>query len=126
MEPTRRGDPESPLCWTTLTTRRLAAELTGTGHKVGPDTVAKLLVAQGFSLQGNAKTIEGGQHADRDAQFSYLGDQVRQHLDGGDPVISVDGTRGVPDSQMNDLHDSGVLTRHDWHPEWNYTLNPTS
>jgi hypothetical protein len=90
VEPTRRGDPESPLCWTTLSTRRLAAELTGTGHPVGPDTVAKLLVEQGFSLQGNAKTIEGGQHVDRDAQFSYLGDQVGEHLDAGDPVISVD------------------------------------
>jgi hypothetical protein len=90
VEPTRRGDPESPLCWTTLSTRRLAAELTGTGHPVGPDTVAKLLVEQGFSLQGNAKTIEGGQHVDRDAQFSYLNDQVGEHLDAGDPVISVD------------------------------------
>ncbi len=89
VEPSRRGDPESPLCWTTLSTRRLAAELTGTGHKVGPDTVAKLLVEQGFSLQGNAKTIEGGQHSDRDAQFSYLNTQVSEHLDAGDPVISV-------------------------------------
>jgi len=74
VEPARRGDPESPLCWTTLSTPRLAAELTGTGHPVGPDTVAKLLRTEGFSLQGNAKTIEGGQHSDRDAQFSYLGD----------------------------------------------------
>jgi len=90
VEPTRRGDPESPLCWTTLSTRRLAAELTAAGHRVGADTVAGLLHEAGFSLQGNAKTIEGGQHADRDAQFSYLNGQAEQHLAAGDPVISVD------------------------------------
>ena len=90
VEPTRRGDPESPLCWTTCSTRKLAAELTAAGHRVGPDTVARLLHEQGFSLQANAKTIEGGQHPDRDAQFSYLNDQAGEHLAAGDPVISVD------------------------------------
>ena len=90
VEPTRRGDPESPLCWTTLSTRKLAAELTAAGHRVGPDTVARLLHEQGFSLQANAKTIEGGQHPDRDAQFRYLNEQAAQHLHAGDAVISVD------------------------------------
>ena len=90
VEPTRRGDPESPLCWTTLSTRKLAQELTVAGHRVGPDTVARLLHEQGFSLQGNAKTIEGGQHVDRDAQFSYLNATAAEHLTAGDPVISVD------------------------------------
>ena len=90
VEPTRRGDPTSPLCWTTLSVRRLAGELTAAGHTVSQETVAKLLREQGFSLQGNAKTIEGGQHVDRDAQFSYLNDQASEHLAGGDPVISVD------------------------------------
>jgi hypothetical protein len=90
VEPTRRGDPESPLCWTTLSVRRLAGELTAAGHTVSQETVAKLLREQGFSLQGNAKTIEGGQHVDRDAQFSYLNAQAAQHLAAGDPVISVD------------------------------------
>ena len=90
VEPTRRGDPESPLCWTTLSTRKLAAELTAAGHRVGPDTVARLLHEQGFSLQANAKTIEGGQHPDRDAQFCYLNEQAAQHLAAGDAVISVD------------------------------------
>jgi len=90
VEPTRRGNPESPLCWTTLSTRRLAAELRAAGHRVGPDTVARLLHEQGFSLQANAKTIEGGQHPDRDAQFCYLNDQAGEHLAVADPVISVD------------------------------------
>ena len=90
VEPTRRGDPCSPLCWTTLSTRKLAAELSSAGHPVGPDTVARLLREQGFSLQANAKTIEGGQHPDRDAQFRYLNEQAPAHLATGDPVISVD------------------------------------
>ena len=73
-----------------MSTRKLAAELTGAGHRVGADTVARLLRGQGFALQANAKTLEGGQHADRDGQFSYLNDQAGEHLASGDPVISVD------------------------------------
>jgi hypothetical protein len=90
VEPGERGDPVSPLRWTTKSTRKLAAELTAQGHKVGADTVADLLRAEGFSLQGNAKTIEGKQHPDRDAQFRYISEQARAHQDAGDPVISVD------------------------------------
>ena len=90
VEPTRRGDPCSPLCWTTLSTRRLAAELSSAGHQVGADTVARLLREQGFSLQANAKTLEGAQHPDRDAQFCYLNEQADAHLSTGNPVISVD------------------------------------
>jgi hypothetical protein len=93
VEPTRRGDPESALCWTTLSTRNLADELTAAGHKVGPDTVARLLHEQGFSLQANSKTLEGVSHPDRDAQFSYINDQANDHLAAGDPVISVDSKK---------------------------------
>ena len=67
VEPEERGDPISPLRWTTKSTRTLAAELTRQGHQVGADTVGDLLREEGFSLQGNAKTIEGKQHPDRDA-----------------------------------------------------------
>lgn len=90
VEPTRRGDPESALCWTTLSTTNLAKELTAAGHQVSSDTVGKLLKERGFSLQSNAKTLEGNQHPDRDGQFSYINDQAGQHLDAGQPVISVD------------------------------------
>jgi len=90
VEPTRRGDPESALSWTTLSTAKLAAELTSAGHPVSAVKVAHLLKAEGFSLQANAKTIEGNQHPDRDGQFSYLNDSAQEHLDAGCPVISVD------------------------------------
>jgi len=80
----------SPLRWTTKSTRKLAQELTGQGHRVSADTVGDLLREEGFSLQGNAKTLQGKQHPDRDAQFRYINEQARAHRDGGDPVISVD------------------------------------
>ncbi|MFF8036261.1 ISAzo13 family transposase [Streptomyces sp. NPDC016626] len=90
VEPDMRGDPMSPLRWTTKSTRRLADQLTGQGHRVSADTVADLLREEGFSLQANAKTVEGRQHPDRDAQFRYINDQVKEHMGVGDPVISVD------------------------------------
>ena len=93
VEPEERGDPVSPLRWTTKSTRKLAAELTRQGHQIGADTVGDLLRSQGFSLQANAKTIEGRQHPDRDAQFRYIAAQAREHIDAGQPVISVDSKK---------------------------------
>lgn len=90
VDPVTRGDPESPLRWTTKSTAKLAGELVATGHRVAASTVAKLLKDNGYSLQANAKTIEGNQHADRDAQFRYLADQAAAFGATGDPVISVD------------------------------------
>jgi DDE family transposase len=90
VEPDERGDPESPLRWTTRSLRHLAEELTRQGHSVSAPTVGRLLKAAGFSLQANAKTLEGAQHPDRDAQFRYINDQVKDHQIGGEPVISVD------------------------------------
>ena len=93
VEPTSRGDPESPLRWTTKSVRNLAEAMSAAGHRISPPTVAKLLKAEGFSLQANAKTIEGGQHPDRDAQFRYLNDRVREHQQAECPVISVDAKK---------------------------------
>ena len=89
-EPGSRGDPQSPLRWTVKSTRNLAAELAAAGHPVSAPTVAVLLKREGFSLQANAKTLEGAQHPDRDAQFRYISEQATRHQGTGDPVISVD------------------------------------
>lgn len=93
VEPDQRGDPESPLRWTVKSTRALAAELSRQGHRVGHDTVAALLKAEGFSLQGTSRTTEGARHPDRDAQFRYINDQATAYLADGQPVISVDAKK---------------------------------
>jgi hypothetical protein len=90
VEPDERGDPESPLRWTTKSLRHLAGELARQGHPVSAPTVGRLLRGAGFSLQANAKTLEGVQHPDRDAQFRYINEQVKDHQASGEPVISVD------------------------------------
>jgi hypothetical protein len=93
VDPDTRGDPQSPLVWTTKSTKNPADALTAEGHVVSDRTVARMLRAQGFSLQANAKVTEGRQHADRDAQFGYLNAQVADHLAVGAPVVSVDTKR---------------------------------
>ena len=90
VDPETRGDPGSPLRWTTKSTRVLAAALTGAGHPCSHMRVAELLHALGYSLQGNAKQLEGKQHPDRDAQFRHINAAAGRYLRGSDPVVSVD------------------------------------
>ncbi len=90
VEPTVRGDPESPLRWTCKSARVLAAELTARRHPVSHTKVSQLLREDGYSLQSNRKTEEGNDHPDRDAQFRYISRAVKQALRLGEPVISVD------------------------------------
>jgi transposase len=90
VDPATRGDPESPLRWTSKSTRTLADELGAQGHSVAPRTVAKLLHESGYSLQATRKTREGREHPDRDGQFRYLTGQINAHLGSADPVVSVD------------------------------------
>jgi len=90
VDPTARGDPQSPLRWTCKSVRRLAQELQAQGHQVGRTLVSELLDEMGYSLQGNRKTREGDSHPDRDAQFEYLNGAVSAALAEHEPVISVD------------------------------------
>jgi hypothetical protein len=90
VETTTMGDPESPLLWTTQSLRSLAAHLRAKGHKIGHVTVGILLAEQGYSLQGNRKTLEGSAHPDRDAQFQFIAERVKVTIEQGQPVISVD------------------------------------
>ena len=90
VDPETRGDPESPLRWTTKSARNISDALTQAGHVISPDTVERLLNEDGYSLQGNAKTVEGKQHPDRDGQFRHINALVTAFQAAGDPVISVD------------------------------------
>ena len=90
IEPTSRGDPISPLRWTTKSVRRLAAELRRANHPVSHQTVSELLHDMGYSLQANRKVLEGTHHPDRNAQFEHLNAAVQLQLSLGEPVISVD------------------------------------
>lgn len=90
IEPVTRGDPESALLWTCKSVRRLAEQLQGQGHRVSHRLVAELLHELGYSLQANAKTVEGGRHPDRNAQFEHIHEKVHHRMREGQPVISVD------------------------------------
>ena len=93
VDPESRGDPMSPLRWTTKSLVNLEAEMERLGHKISTFTIAALLRYMGYSLQGTAKQVEGKQHPDRDGQFRYLNDLVTDFLAVGDPVISVDAKK---------------------------------
>jgi hypothetical protein len=90
VAPATRGDPMSPLQWTSKSTRNLAQTLNREGYEVTHATVATLLQALGYSLQGASKVLEGKQHPDRNAQFEYINKITKRFFRKGDPVISVD------------------------------------
>jgi DDE family transposase len=109
VEPGERGDPMSPLRWTTKSLRRLAGELARAGHRAGRDAVAGLLHREGFSLQGASRTLEGTRHPDRDGQFRYISELVAAFQRGGQPVISVDAKKK---ELVGDFHSAG----REWRP----------
>jgi hypothetical protein len=93
VDPDSRGDPESPLRWTTKSTRQLSRALAPMGHSVSHVRVAEILHRLRFSLQGNAKVVEGAQHPDRDAQFRYINALAKDRLGAALPVVSVDAKK---------------------------------
>lgn len=90
VEPLTRGDPESPLRWTCKSLRQLESELRSQGHVVSHTSIGDLLKKLGYSLQGNRKTLEGGDHPDRNAQFEFINARAKDAIRDGQPVISVD------------------------------------
>ena len=93
IDPVTRGDPESPLRWTSKSGAKLAGALCEMGYEVVDRTVLRLLKAKGYSLQANKKTREGAQHPDRDAQFQHINETVSAAVALGEPVISVDAKK---------------------------------
>jgi hypothetical protein len=90
VDPQTRGDPMSPLKWTSKSLRNLAGALCAMGHNIGHDSVGALLKTLGYSLQGNRKTLEGSSHVDRDAQFEHIAETVQAAITAGQPAISID------------------------------------
>jgi len=93
VSPHQRGDPESPLTWTSKSLRKLSAELKKAGHSVGHVTVGRLLEKMGFTLQSNKKSHEGGNVPDRDDQFLHISNTARTFMEMEQPVISVDAKK---------------------------------
>ena len=90
IEPVTRGDPESPLRWTCKSLRQLESELRSQGYVVSHTSIGDLLKKLGYSLQGNRKTLEGGDHPDRNEQFEFINARAEEAMRNGQPVISVD------------------------------------
>jgi hypothetical protein len=90
IEPTSRGDPESPLRWTCKSLRNLAAELNKMGHNASHWVVSNLLSEMGYSLKGNHKVLEGSQHPLRNEQFLHINANIKSAIKYKEPVISVD------------------------------------
>src|SRR5229473_2536040 len=110
VEPVTRGDPESPLRWTSKSVRKLAKELQGIGHQVSHELVSELLHELGYSLQALRKTREGGEHPDRDGQFEHLNAQAAAFLAAGEPAVSVDAKKK---ELVGDFKNPG----REWHPQ---------
>lgn len=110
LESSTRGDPQSPLRWSSKSTRHLADALRRQGHRVSHHTVARLLDEMDYSLQGNRKTREGRSHPDRDAQFDHINQYVRAFQKRAQPVVSVDTKKK---EGIGDFKNAG----REWHPK---------
>jgi transposase len=110
VDPVTRGDPMSPLRWTSKSTRKLAEELAERGFDLSPQKVGQLLHAAGYSLQATHKTTEGTSHPDRNEQFEFINDRVDACHARGAPVISVDTKKK---ELVGDFKNGG----REWQPE---------
>jgi len=93
IEPHKRGEPQSPLQWTSKSLRNISAALKEVGIIVSHRIIGDELRNKGFSLQANRKTYEGKGHADRDSQFEFINDKVKEYMSDNQPVISVDAKK---------------------------------
>jgi transposase len=93
VDPVTRGDPESPLLWTSKSTYHLSEALQQQGHPISQRSVYNWLRENGYTLQANRKREEGASHPDRNAQFEYIYHKVQTFLATRQPVISVDAKK---------------------------------
>jgi hypothetical protein len=90
LEPATVGDPMRPLLRVSKSHAKLGAALRDTGHQVSAKRIPKLLERLHYRRQVNRKTKQGSHHADRNAQFEHINQQVMAFQAGGQPVIPVD------------------------------------
>jgi Rhodopirellula transposase DDE domain len=93
LEEGRRGDPMLAVTWNILSLRDIAGQMDMLGFGASKDTIARLMRADGYSLQGMSRVLEGSQHPDRDAQFRHVNAKIAEYQAAGQPVISVDGKK---------------------------------
>jgi hypothetical protein len=93
LEAGRRGDPVSAVTWNILSLRDIAGQMARAGFGCSKDTIARLMHADGYSLQGMSRVLEGRQHEDRDLQFRHINARIEACRAAGQPVISVDGKK---------------------------------
>jgi len=110
VDPATRGDPMSPLRWTSKSTVKLARELQKAGHQISANTVGDLLKQTGYSLQSVRKKLEGASHEDRDLQFRFINDSVARFQECGYPVVSIDAKKK---ELVGAFHNKG----REWHPK---------
>ena len=112
VDPATRGDPESNLCWSSKSLVKIVNTLKADNSNwdVGVSVVQRILHEEGYSMQANCKTKEGGDHPDRDAQFNRISKLSNQHQQEGNPVISIDGKKK---ELIGDYKNGGQ----EWHPK---------
>ena len=122
LENNSYGDPERVLFWTTLSLRGMQKVLESKGFKLSHVTISRLLDEMGYSKQLNQKLLQVGEsHPNRDDQFRFIEAKVKEFLDRGDPVISVDckkkellGNFKNNGAEYRRKHDPRLVKDHDY------------
>jgi hypothetical protein len=109
-EAATRGDPVAEITWCSLSLREMEREMAGRGWRCGKDAIARMLRAEGYSLPGMSRTVEGKQHPDRDVQFRRINAMIAQFRPAGEPAVPVDAKKK---EQLGPYHRAGRT----WRPQ---------
>jgi transposase len=85
-----KGDPMSPIRWTTRSLEHIVLALKERGHSMQKSALHRLLTKEGFSMKANKKNIEGISHPDRDQQFQHIKQTIGKFETSKLPIISID------------------------------------
>ena len=110
IDPYVKGNPESPLRWTSKSLRKLSNELGAAGFSVSYVSVGRLLEEMGYTLQSCKKSHEGGNLPDRNEQFERINTVAQEFMNESQPVISVD-------TKKKELVGNFKNNGHEYHPK---------